>query len=71
MTLIEATLQVREDLIKNTSSTEKDRQLLKVQLQNWIEVSLQVAEIASKVLDWKTKNPNYIKRASKAQKDKP
>lgn len=30
MTLIEATLQVREDLIKNTSSSEKDRQLLKV-----------------------------------------
>ena len=62
ITLIEATLQVREELIKELTAEDPSsiQALLKVQVQHWVTVSLEVAEIASKVLDWKIKNPNYI-----------
>ena len=61
ITLIEATLQVREELIKQMTAEDPSsiQGILKVQVQHWVTVSLEVAEIASKVLDWKIKNPNY------------
>ena len=61
ITLIESTLQVREDIVKDGDRNEKDPALLNIKLQNWITISLEVAEIASKVLDWKTPNPKYEK----------
>tara|TARA_B110000285_G_C15091968_1_gene599616 strand:+ start:514 stop:828 length:315 start_codon:yes stop_codon:yes gene_type:complete len=61
ITLIESTLQVREDIVKNGDKNEKGPTLLNIKLQNWITISLEVAEIASKVLDWKTPNPKYVK----------
>lgn len=38
---------------------EGDKAILNAQLCNWITVSLEIAEIACKVLDWKTHNPKY------------
>ena len=61
ITLMESTLQVREDIVKNGDRNDKDPSLLNIKLQNWITISLEVAEIASKVLDWKTPNPKYEK----------
>ena len=66
ITLIESTLQVREDIVKNGERNEKDPALLNIKLQNWITISLEVAEIASKVLDWKTPNPKYEKESKSA-----
>jgi hypothetical protein len=66
ITLIESTLQVREDIVKNGDRNEKDPALLNIKLQNWITISLEVAEIASKVLDWKTPNPKYEKESKSA-----
>lgn len=41
------------------SLKEGEKAILNAQLSNWISVSLEIAEIASKVLDWKTVNPKY------------
>lgn len=43
-------LQVREDL------DETSKPLLNAQLVHWLSASLEVAEIAQKVLDWKSSN---------------
>ena len=39
--------------------SEGDIALLNVQLNHWISVSLEIADIASKVLDWKSFNPRF------------
>lgn len=61
MTLIEATLQAREDIVKSVDLSEGDA-VLNVSLMHWITVCLEIAEIACKVLDWQTPNPKYNKQ---------
>jgi len=56
MTLIEATLQVREDILFSQSNGAVDKTLLSLQLQHWVSVTLEVAEIVCKCLDWKSPN---------------
>lgn len=63
ISLIEATLQVREDIYAYRQGDDgKDVALVNLQLQHWVSVTLEVAEIVCKCLDWKSPNLKKLQR---------
>jgi hypothetical protein len=45
--------------MNNQTNPNEIQSILKIQIQHWIAISLEIAEITSKVMDWKIKNPSF------------
>lgn len=73
MTLIEATLQVREDLTRDVKVSRRGQQaeqeLINIQLSHWVTIAVEIAELTSKVLDWRTPNTRFVTSATEAKED--
>ena len=67
MALIEGALQVREDIYIHTIAEKgKDLNLINLQLQHWVSITIEVAEIVCKCLDWSSPNLKKILSRNKA-----